>query len=153
MGNFLYTCVQMAHNLGAVAVVGSPAVAWVLIRVNQAARRLGSAEAPDSSTAAETLQRTLAWFTILAWSAQVASGAAFGATTYYLKSHLPELSGVAFAALGVKVGCAIAGFSLALVYLRIASRWSARMKLIVWQTLFALGLTALMAAAVLRWYG
>lgn len=153
MGNFLYTCVQMAHNLGAVAVVGSPAVAWLLIRVNQAARRLDSAEAPDSPAASETLLRRLAWLTILAWSAQAASGAAFGATTYYLKSHLPELAGVAFAALGIKVVCAIAGFSLALLYLRTASRWLAHMRLIVWQILFALGLTALMLAAVLRWYG
>jgi hypothetical protein len=143
----------MAHNLGAVAVVGGPAAAWLLIRVNQAPRRLDSAETGDSSATAETVQRGLAWFAILAWSAQTASGAAFGATTYYLKSHLPELSGVAFAALGVKAGCALAGFSLALFYLRAASRWPAHMKLVAWQILFALGLTALMAAAVLRWYG
>ena len=145
MGNFLYACVQMAHNLGAVAVVGAPAVAWLLMRL--------SAEGSGLSAPYEKLHRSLAWFTVLAWSAQVASGAAFGATTYYLKSHLPEIAGAALAALGVKVGCAIAGFFLAALYLQRASRWSGRMRLIAWQILFALGFTALMAAAVLRWYG
>lgn len=146
MGNFLYTLVQMAHNVGAVAVVAAPAVAWLLIRLGQPTR-------PGSYAEPETLQRALAWFTILAWSAQVVSGAAFGATTYYLKGHLPELAGVAFGALGVKVGCAIAGFSLTAAYLWTASRWPTHMKLMAWQILFALGFTALLAAAVLRWYG
>ena len=35
MGNLLYACVQLVHNIGVAAVVGSPAVAWWLVRANQ----------------------------------------------------------------------------------------------------------------------
>ena len=153
MGNFLYTCVQMAHNLGAVAVVGAPAVAWLLIRIGKTIRRPVSPQADDSPPGeTEKVQRSLAWLTVIAWAAQSVSGAAFGATSYYLKGHLPEVAGAAFAALGIKVGCAVAGFFLAVFYLWRGERWSERMRLAAWQTLFALGFTALMAAAVLRWY-
>ncbi|MBF0292121.1 MAG: hypothetical protein HQK86_08195 [Nitrospinae bacterium] len=152
MGNFLYTCVQMAHNLGAVAVVGVPAVAWLLLWINQAAHRPGSTEEGDSPAWTGMVQCWLPLLTIIAWSVQAVSGAAFGATSYYLKGHLPEVAGAAFAALGIKVGCAAAGFFLTAFYLWRGSRWSARMRLAAWQTLFALGFIALMAAAVLRWY-
>lgn len=152
MGNFLYTFVQMVHNLGAVAVVGAPAVAWLLIWINQTTRRPTSAEGGDSPAWIDKLQCRLAWLTIVAWSAQSVSGAAFGATSYYLKGHLPDVAGPAFAALGIKVGCAIAGFFIAAFYLWSGSHWSERMRLMAWRILFALGFTALMAAAVLRWY-
>jgi hypothetical protein len=40
MENLLYTWVQILHNFGAVAVVGSPAVGWWLERKNIATYRL-----------------------------------------------------------------------------------------------------------------
>lgn len=141
MDDFLYACVQLVHNVGAAAVVGSPAVAWWLGSTDQV-----------TVAAAALVQRKLAWLTILAWSTQIASGAGFGITTYYLKHELPDLTGVALAALGIKVACAILCVLLVLAYLRMASRWSARMRLRVWQALFVLGLIALMSAAFLRWY-
>ena len=148
MGDFLYACVQLVHNIGAAAVVGSPAVAWWLIRANQV-----PAELLGRPVATVRFQRRLAWYTILAWSTQVASGVGFGATTYYLKHELPELTGVGLAALGIKVACALVSIVLAILYLRASSHWPAHWQSRVWQTLFVLGLTALISAAFLRWYG
>ncbi|MDD5581376.1 MAG: hypothetical protein PHY16_19170 [Methylobacter sp.] len=136
------------HNIGAAAVVGSPAVAWWLVLANQV-----PAELLDRPTATALVQRRLAWFTLLAWSTQVASGIGFGVTTYYLKHELPELTGVGLAALGIKVTCALVCLALATLYLRASSRWPAHRQLRVWQILFVLGLTALISAAFLRWYG
>ena len=148
MGDFLYACVQLVHNIGAAAVVGSPAVAWWLVRANQVpAGLLGR----PGATA--LVLRRLAWFTMLAWSIQVASGVGFGATTYYLRHELPELTGVGLSALGIKVACALVSIILAIYYLRSTSRWPAQRLTRVWQCLFVLGLTALISAAFLRWYG
>ena len=67
MGDFLYTCVQLIHNFGAVTVVGSPVAAlW-----------LGN-DHPST-------QYRLAWMMALGWTAQGASGAGFGLTSLYLK--------------------------------------------------------------------
>lgn len=159
MGNFLYACVQLVHNLGAVAVVGSPAVAWWLAREKQAISNPAAAGVVGRPAVTEGVihnnalaQRKLAWLVMLAWSAQAASGVGFGVTTYYLKHELPDLTGVGLAALEIKAACALTGFVLALLYLRTAVRWSAQIQLRVWQILFILGLTALMSAAFLRWY-
>ena len=63
MLNLVYTCVQILHNFGAVAVVGSPAAAWWFARDNPAA------------------QCRLAWLLAIGWAAQGASGAGFAAKT------------------------------------------------------------------------
>jgi|GEM_PF-331780 len=147
MGDFLYACIQLIHNVGAAAVVGSPAVLWWLAHVNRV-----NVES-DHSAAIWQVPNKLVWLTVVAWATQIASGAGFGATTYYLKHALPELTGIGFAAIAIKVVCALICLLLALLYLRNASRWSTFMQIRVWQTLFVLGLTALMSAAFLRWYG
>ena len=59
MENFIYTCVQIVHNFGAVAVVGSPAVALWLGRENKIALH------------------KLTWLMALGWLAQAASGIGF----------------------------------------------------------------------------
>lgn len=148
MSDFLYACIQLVHNIGAAAVVGSPAAACWLVRAKPVVA--GAAGARESSV---PVQRKLAWFTMLAWSAQIASGAGFGATTYYLKHALPELTGVGLAALGIKMSCAALCCLLVPLVLRGAPRWSLRRQLGAWRALFLLGLTALVAAAFLRWYG
>lgn len=155
MGSFLYACVQLVHNLGAAAVVGSPAVAWWLVRekhIMPIPAAAGVVDGPATTEGVIGKQRKLAWLVILAWSTQAASGAAFGATTYYLKHELPDPTGVGLAALEIKAACALTGFVLALLYLRAATRWSAQVRLRVWQILFVLGLTAITSAAFLRWY-
>jgi hypothetical protein len=136
------------HNVGAAAVVGCPAAAWWLVSVSRV-----SAALPNQSLATASIRRSLAWLTLLAWSTQIASGAAFGATTYYLKHEFPELTGVGFVALVIKVSCAFICCILTLLYLRTGTSWTERMQLKLWQALFLLGLAALMSAAFLRWYG
>lgn len=134
MGNLLYTCVQLVHNLGAVAVVGSPAAAlW-------------------AGNNHETGRRRLAWLMALGWAAQGASGAGFGLTSFYLKGQIPEITGVALAALLIKISCVLIGISLAAINLRMGSRWSPIGRRRLMGAMLALAVTALSAAAFLRWY-
>src|SRR2546425_6322793 len=120
MLNLVYTGVQILHNFGAVAVVGSPAMAWWFARDNLAA------------------QGRLAWLLVIGWAAQGASGAGFGMTSYFLKGQLPEISGVAVIALVAKIACATCGFAVGVLYLNTASRWSVATRLKVWQGMLAL---------------
>src|SRR5256884_6566551 len=133
MLSLVYTGVQILHNFGAVAVVGSPAVAWWFARDNPAA------------------QCRLAWLLVIGWAAQGASGAGFGMTSYFLKGQLPEISGVAVIALVAKIACATCGFAVGILYLKTASRWSVATRLKVWQGMLALAGADLTAAAFLRW--
>lgn len=134
MGNFLYTCVQLVHNFGAVTVVGSPAVALWLGNDHQVTRR------------------RLAWLMVLGWAAQGASGAGFGITSIYLQGQIPDVTGVALAALLVKIACTLTGFILAAVYLRTGFGWSSRNQFLLWQIMLGLAVTPLSSAAFLRWY-
>ena len=134
MGDFIYTCVQLVHNFGAVTVVGSPAMAlW-----------LGD---DDKAT-----QHRLAWIMVLGWVAQGASGAGFGITSFYLKGHIPDVGGIALVALLVKIACALTGFLLAVIYLRAGSAWSARGQLLLRQVMLGFAVIAFSSAAFLRWY-
>ena len=134
MLNLVYTGVQILHNFGAVAIVGSPAVAWWFARDNLAA------------------QCRLAWILVIGWAAQGVSGAGFGMTSYFLKGQLPEISGVALVALIAKMACVTSGFVIGILYLNTASQWSAATRLKMWQGMLALAGTALSAAAFLRWF-
>ena len=132
--NATYALVQVAHNFGAVAVVGAPL--FVLWPAHPGA---GILRAP-------------AWMVFAGWILQGASGAAFGATSYYWYGALPDIHGVAVAALAIKVGCALAGFGLAAVLLfqRGGSVDNRHRRL--WGWLLAAGAIALTAAAFLRWF-
>src|SRR3989442_13301772 len=133
MLSLVYTGVQTIHNFGAVAVVGSPAMAWWFARDNLAA------------------QGRLAWFPAIGWAAQGASGAGIGMTSYFLKGQLPEIPGLAPIALVAKIACATCGFAVGILYLKTASQWSVRTRLKVWQGMLALAGKAHTAAAFFRW--
>ena len=132
--NLSYAAVQVAHNFGAVAVVGGPAFLLLL-------------ESPHF-----VLQRKLAWFAAGGWLLQMLSGIGFGVVSYIGYGTLPDIHGLAIAALYLKVACALAGLATALVFLGYASDWSEQRGRRVWQWLLALGVTALTAAAFLRWF-
>ena len=134
MPNLVYTSVQILHNFGAVAVVGSPAAAWWFARDNHAA------------------QGRLAWLLVIGWAAQGASGAGFGMTSYFLKGQLPEISGVALIALFAKIICVTCGVALGILYLKTATRWSVAGRMRGWLGMLALAGIALTAAAFLRWF-
>jgi hypothetical protein len=130
MVELVYALIQAIHNLGAVTLVAVPAaaLAW------------------QGRSAA--VERRLSWTLLAAWGLQAAGGAAFAATSYGFKGQLPEVAGVALAALGVKVAATVAGFGLAAAQL-----WrNRRAGTADWVACMALAVTAFTAAALLRWY-
>ena len=132
--NLSYAVIQVVHNFGAAAVVGSAACAlW-----------LGPGRAG--------MRQALAWTMLLGWATQAASGGAFGAVSWLYYGHFPDIHGIAVAALLIKMACAAAGFMLAAAYLYRSARWSERAQQAVWLTLAALAATALTSAAFLRWF-
>ena len=86
------------------------------------------------------------------WIIQGASGAAFGATSYYFYHQLPELSRVAVGALSLKMVCVTAGIIVLGMYLwrsKSRNRVSGRKSCLASSVL---AVTALTAAAFLRWF-
>ncbi len=132
--NLAYALDQVVHNFGAAAVVGG-AVAGLWLTPRQA-----------------VLERPLAWLVALAWAVQIASGAGLGAISFYYYGRFPDISGVAIAALAIKVACASVGCLLAVLCLLRATRWSDAIRRRIWQVLTGLGVVALTAAAFLRWF-
>jgi hypothetical protein len=130
-----YALTQVVHNLGAVSVTGGAAAACCLkLAQPQAARR------------------RLVWLILGGWAAQGASGVAFGAISYAGYGRLPDIHGIAIAALILKMACAAAGFALAALYLARESGWTEARRRRACCALFAFALTALSAAAFLRWF-
>jgi len=130
-----YALTQVVHNLGAVSVVAAAAAAsWP------------AAPEPGES------HRRLAWLALAGWAAQGASGATFGAISYANYGRLPDIHGIAVAALLLKIACAAVGFSLAGLLLARGSGWSDAARRRCFRSLLVLALTALTAAAFLRWF-
>lgn len=129
-----YALTQIVHNFGAVAVVGGA----ILGRWPQPVPPLG--------------QRRLAWLVLFGWFFQGVSGAGFGAISYLYYGQFPDLHDIAVVALYVKIACAVAGFLLAAAFLRYQRKWSERRVHRIWDGLIVLGVTALVAAAFLRWF-
>jgi len=129
-----YAVVQVVHNFGATTVVGG--AAFMLYMAPQPA----------------SLQRKFAWLVGFGWGTQALSGMAFGTISYYNYGRFPDLHGIAIAALIVKMLCAMSGLAMVALYLHYADGWADRQRHIAWQILFALGATALTAAAFLRWF-
>lgn len=134
MQNLVYALIQVVHNFGAVTVVGAAAIALWLVRGDAA------------------VQHRLAVLMAVVWAVQAASGAGFGLATFSFEGHLPDIHGLAVAALVVKIFCAIFGFFLVVAYVKYAAEWSIKKRLLVWRALFALGVVALASAAFLRWF-
>ena len=132
--NLAYALVQVVHNFGAVAVTGGAATA--LLPLNAGA----------------VVPRWLGGVVLAGWAMQIASGAGFGAISYVWYDKLPDIHGIAVAALGIKMVCAASGVLLAAAYLRYAAGWSATRCHNAWTGLLALSATALAAAAFLRWF-
>ena len=131
--NLGYALTQVVHNFGASAVLGGALAALWL------------APSPE-------LERCMAWLVLTGWAAQMASGAAFGAISFYYYGQFPDLSAVALAALAIKVACAVSAFALAAYYLLHATNRPEAWRHGMWLTLASLGATALTAAAFLRWF-
>jgi hypothetical protein len=81
---------------------------------------------------------------------QAATGMGFGLTSYFLRGEIPDVTGVAFIALTMKLGSTVGGIALALFAIkRIASN---RPCDLMFKALLALAVLSICAAAFLRWY-
>lgn len=130
-----YALTQVAHNFGAVTVTaGAAGGRWLAPRF-----------APQS-------RRRLAWLVLGGWAVQAASGATFGTISYATYGELPDIHGIAVGALLLKVACAVAGLTLAALYLARGAGWDDAGRRRAWTALTAFGATALTAAAFLRWF-
>lgn len=134
MTNFIYTLLQIVHNFGAAMVVGSPAVGYWLGR-------------GDTS-----IQRRLAWLTVVGAVVQIGSGIGFGLASQFIKGQLPEIEGVALVALLVKLFCVAAIVFLMLRYVITTASGEMPRQRRIWLVTLILGGVALAAAAFLRWY-
>lgn len=132
--NLSYAGVQVAHNFGAVAVAGGPALLLL------------------AGASQFSLQRRIARLVVGGWLLQILSGIGFGVVSYTGYGSLPDIHGIAIAALFIKVLCALAGLVTALVLLGHAPAWGEQRCLQIWKLLLGLGGTALTAAAFLRWF-
>src|SRR3990172_4818526 len=90
--NLAYAVVQVLHNFGAVATVGG----------SLAATRIKDAD----------VRKNLAWLVLAGWGTQAVSGASFGLVSFLYYHKLPDIAGVAVAALVIKILCAATGFML-----------------------------------------
>lgn len=139
--NLAYALVQVLHNFGAATVVGCSAFAVLL----------PSLPLPSSSGSLP-LQRKLARAVTVGWVVQGASGASFGAISYFNYGQFPDIHGIAVTALWIKVICVVVGLALAVDFLRKFADWEDAARNRRWHVLFGLAATALSAAAFLRWF-
>ncbi len=130
--NLSYAVVQVLHNFGAVAAVGG----------SLAATRIKDAG----------VRKKLAWLVLIGWGTQAISGAAFGLVSFLYYQAFPDIAGVAFAALAIKILCAALGFMLVAVYLLRGVNWPEKNQGRVWSASAMLAAIALSAAAFLRWF-
>jgi len=130
--NLIYATVQVAHNLGAVAVVGGS---------------LGGTLLKNPET-----RKNLAWLALAGWGTQALSGATFGAASHYFYGKFPDIGEIASAALMLKMACATIGLMLLAAYLAWSKNWTDRKRNGAWHASSALAVTALSAAAFLRWF-
>lgn len=130
--NLSYAAIQLVHNLGAVAVVGGSMIA---LKWHERAMR-----------------RKLAQLVLIGWLTQAASGATFGLTTFYFHHALPDISGIATYALGIKMICATLGILLLAAYLWTGERWEEQRLDRMWISSSVLAVTAISSAAFLRWF-
>ena len=133
--NYFYTFVQFFHNFGAVAVVASAVLSSLHPFCNS-----------------YPLLRRLAWVLLLGWIVQGMSGAGFGAVSYYYHRRFPDIHGIAYGALLLKMFCTALGVLLAGLYLRREAQWSEGRKKLSWRIMLLMASVSLSAAAFLRWF-
>jgi hypothetical protein len=130
-----YALNQVVHNFGAVVVTaGAAGGRWSQAAVGAQGKH------------------GFAWLTLGGWAAQGVSGAAFGAISYAAYGRLPDIHGIAVAALSLKIACAVCGFGLCVLYLAREAAWTEEGRGRAWAALLAFAAVALCAAAFLRWF-
>jgi hypothetical protein len=70
----------------------------------------------------------------------------------YFYQHLPDISGIAVDALGIKMVCATFGILLLTAYLLQSEHWTESSRRKAWISSTTLAITAISSAAFLRWF-
>lgn len=132
--NLFYALTQFIHNFGALTVVAG-AVVGLKYR-------------------ADTLspKTQFAWLVLGGWVTQALSGIMFGGISLYFYGETPDLHSTAQVAFIIKLVCAGSGILLSLLYIFRSASWNERARRRSWFALTAFGVTALTAAAFLRWF-
>lgn len=130
--NLTYAVIQVVHNFGAVATVGGSFSALAFRGVDT--------------------RKKLARIVLGGWCVQAASGATFGATSYYFYHQLPDIGRIATDALVIKMSCVAAGILLLATYILKSGSWSVARINGSWHASSTLAVIALSSAAVLRWF-
>ena len=130
--NLSYAVIQVAHNFGAVAVVGGSLAALKFRGV--------------------VARKKLARIVLTGWVTQGVSGAGLGAVSYYFYHHFPDIAGIALVALLIKISCAGLGFALLTTYLLQSDNWPITRIDRAWILASVISLIAMVAAAFLRWF-
>lgn len=130
--NLSYSVIQVVHNFGAVATVAGSLIA---------------ARLRDNITRIK-----LARLVLGGWVTQAVSGAIFGMVSYFYYHEFPDISGVAIYALTIKMVCASLGILLLTTYVWRSVRWTEPGKNRVWISSAVLSISAISAAAFLRWF-
>ncbi len=131
MQNLTYALTQVAHNFGAVAVVGGPL--YFLFTVPKR-------------------PPVVLWLVLSGWAVQFVSGVLFGIVSLYYYGALPDIHGTAVVALIIKLLSAITAIGIIVASYRVGTHWSPQKTVWMWRGLAALGVIALTAAAFLRWF-
>lgn len=132
--NLSYALTQVIHNFGAIAVVGGAVVGLMAGSTQQKLRLL------------------MAWAVLVGWATQGASGLIFGGVSLIFYGETPDLHSTAMYALILKGVCAASGVLLSFLYIRSGKNWTQQGVQNLWRMLTGLGVTALIAAAFLRWF-
>ena len=130
--NLAYSAIQVVHNFGAVTTVGGSLAA---LKFRDADSRKG-----------------LARLVLAGLGIQTVSGAAFGAVSYFFYHRFPDIAGIAVVALEIKILCVIIGFLLLATCLFRGDDWTVAKTSIILIASSALAVSALSAAAFLRWF-
>ncbi len=128
----VYAIIQLVHNLGASVTFAASGYA-----------ALGCSDKRSDR------YRVLVVWLCFGWLVQVLTGFSFGLASHYLRGEIPDVSGVALMALILKVICAVVGLLLGVWLLR-SPNCPRRGQL--FKIEWALSITALGAAAFLRWF-
>ena len=131
--NLIYALIQVVHNFGAATVLGISTYGY---------RRSSKKEVVDAPLL----------ILAIAWAVQGVSGATFGLTSLYFDGQLPDIHGIAIIALWVKIVCVVTGLSVAIISLKKSMGTVHKTPCSVWLASLALAVTALSAAAFLRWF-
>ncbi len=135
MENLSYAVVQVIHNVGAIMFVAVPFIRLMILQ----------RDIQHNAT-------LLIILAIIGGSLQLLSGAGFAFVSHFFHGQIPEIEGIAFNALVIKISCVVISIGIYLYLIKSQDKISSLTQAI-WRLLGVLAIIPLISAAFLRWYG